>query len=258
MAEANVNLATERATVSLDPTRAGRAEVEAAIEAAGYDVREEAAFESGDLSLDAADPAARARAREQRDLGIKALVSVGVALAIMALMLWPGGFGMPMSELNWLLLVPATFVQFWAGGTFLRAALRQARHRTVSMDTLVALGTLAAWGYSVVVTLAPALVMDAGIEPVTYFDSAAMIIGLILTGRWLEARARSQAGGAVAALVGLQARTARSHRRRPGVGRAHRVRAAGRPPPRAARREGPDRRHRHERLLERRRIDAHR
>ncbi len=209
VAEANVNLATERATVSLDPTRAGRAEVEAAIEAAGYDVREEAAFESGDLSLEAADPAARARAREQRDLGIKAVVSVGVAVAIMLLMLWPGGIGMPMSELNWLILIPATFVQFWAGGAFLRAALRQARHRTVSMDTLVALGTLAAWGYSVVVTLAPALVMEAGIEPVTYFDSAAMIIGLILTGRWLEARARSQAGGAVAALVGLQARTAR-------------------------------------------------
>jgi Cu+-exporting ATPase len=209
VAEANVNLATERATVTLDPTRAGRAEVEAAIEAAGYDVREEAAVESGDLSLEAADPDARARASEQRDTGIKALVSVGVAVAIMLLMLWPGGVGMPMSQLNWLILIPATFVQFWAGGAFLRAALRQARHRTVSMDTLVSLGTLAAWGYSVVVTVAPALVMEAGIEPVTYFDSAAMIIGLILTGRWLEARARSQAGGAVAALVGLQARTAR-------------------------------------------------
>jgi Cu+-exporting ATPase len=209
VAQANVNLATERATVTLDPTRAGRAEVEAAIEAAGYDIREEAAVQSGDLSLEAADPDAGARAREQRDLGIKALVSVGVAVAIMLLMLWPGGIGLPMSQLNWLILIPATFVQFWAGGAFLRAAVRQARHRTVSMDTLVALGTLAAWSYSVVVTAAPALVMEAGIEPVTYFDSAAMIIGLILTGRWLEARARSEAGGAVAALVGLQARTAR-------------------------------------------------
>ena len=105
--------------------------------------------------------------------------------------------------------MPATFVQVWAGGVFVRNAWRQARHGTVSMDTLVAMGTLAAWGYSVVVTVAPELVMAAGIEPVTYFDSAAMIIGLILTGRWLEARARSQASGAVAALVGLQARTAR-------------------------------------------------
>ena len=110
------------------------------------------------------------------------------------------------------------------------------------MDTLVAMGTLAAWGYSVVVTLAPELVMQAGIEPVTYYDSAAMIIGLILTGRWLEARARSQASGAVAALVGLQARTARVlrgdvesdvpieqvARRRPAQGAARREGAHGR------------------------------
>ncbi|HKZ92766.1 MAG TPA: heavy metal translocating P-type ATPase [Candidatus Limnocylindrales bacterium] len=209
VAEANVNLATERATVRVDPSVAGRAEVEAAITAAGYDVRPEAPLSGDALTLDAADPDAAVRARERRDLGIKAVVSVSVAIAIMLVMLWPGGLGMPMTELNWLILVPATFVQLWAGGVFMRNALRQARHRTVSMDTLVTLGTLAAWGYSVAVTLRPALVMEAGIEPVTYFDSAAMIIGLILTGRWLEARAKSQASGAVAALVGLQARTAR-------------------------------------------------
>ncbi len=208
--QANVNLATERATVLLDPTVAGRAEVEAAIAAAGYDVRPERAHAATQaLTLDDADPDADLRAREQRDLAVKAIVSLVVAGVIMALMLWPGGLGMPMAELNWLLLVPATFVQFWAGGVFLRAAVRQARHRTVSMDTLVALGTLAAWGYSVVVTLMPWLVTEAGIEPVTYFDSSAMIIGLILTGRWMEARAKAQASGAVAALVGLGARTAR-------------------------------------------------
>ncbi len=207
VAEASVNLATERATVRIDPSVAGRAEVQAAIERAGYDVRAEAP--AATLGLDTADPDAPARAREQRRLAVRAIVSVGVAVAIMAIMLWPGATGMEMNELNWLFLVPATFVQVWAGGVFVRSAWRQARHGTVSMDTLVALGTLAAWSYSVVVTLAPQLVMEAGIEPVTYFDSAAMIIGLILTGRWLEARARAQASGAVAALVGLQARTAR-------------------------------------------------
>ena len=68
---------------------------------------------------------------------------------------------------------------------------------------------MAAWGYSVVVTVWPSLVTSAGIEPVTYFDSSTMIIGLILAGRWMEARAKSQASGAVSALVGLQAQTAR-------------------------------------------------
>jgi Cu+-exporting ATPase len=208
--EANVNLATERATVRVDPAVAGRAEVVAAIEAAGYDVRpQRTTLASAALTLDDADPDADLRSREMRQLGIRALVSVLLALVIMALMLWPGALGLDMMELNWLLLLPATFVQFWAGGVFLRNAWRQARHGTVSMDTLVALGTMAAWGYSVAVTLAPALVHDAGIEPVTYFDSSAMIIGLILTGRWMEARAKSQASGAVAALVGLGARTAR-------------------------------------------------
>jgi P-type Cu+ transporter len=210
ISKANVNLATERASVTIDPAVAGRAEVVAAIEAAGYDVRpERAAGETAALTLDDADPDADLRAREMRELGVRALVSVLLAIAIMALMLWPGALGLSMMEHNWLLLVPATFVQFWAGGVFLRNAVRQARHGAVSMDTLVALGTMAAWGYSVAVTLAPSFVMEAGIEPVTYFDSSAMIIGLILTGRWMEARAKSQASGAVAALVGLGARTAR-------------------------------------------------
>ena len=77
------------------------------------------------------------------------------------------------------------------------------------MDTLVAVGTTAAWGYSVVVTLWPEVVMDAGIEPVTYFDSSTIIIGLVLLGRWLEARAKVRTAGAIRRLVGLSPKTAR-------------------------------------------------
>ncbi len=163
VSSANVNLATERATVSLDPAMAGRAEVVSAIEAAGYDVRpKRSPAETTALTLDEADPDADLRAREMRDLGIRAVVSVAVAFGIMVLMLWPEALGMSMTERNWLLLIPATFVQFWAGGVFLRNAWRQGRHGTVSMDTLVALGTMAAWGYSVAVTLMPSLVTEAG------------------------------------------------------------------------------------------------
>ncbi|MFN8622672.1 MAG: heavy metal translocating P-type ATPase [Chloroflexota bacterium] len=213
--EANVNLATERATVRFDPAVAGRDDLVKAIEAAGYDVRPEPAAAAAAAGTnaqglsDVTDEEAAERARELRDLGIKALVSLAVAVGIMVVMFWPGGVGLPMEDVNRLILWPATFVQFWAGGTFLRRAWAAARHRTVTMDTLVAVGTLAAWGYSVVVTMWPMTVMHAGIEPATYFDSAAIIVGLILAGRWLEARARSQTAGAVRALVGLQARTAR-------------------------------------------------
>ena len=77
------------------------------------------------------------------------------------------------------------------------------------MDTLVALGTSAAWAYSVFVTMYPDVVMEAGLQPESYFDSSAIIIGLILLGRWLEARAKGRTSGAIRRLVGLQAKTAR-------------------------------------------------
>jgi Cu+-exporting ATPase len=77
------------------------------------------------------------------------------------------------------------------------------------MSTLVVLGTSAAWIYSTVVTVAPSLVTTASLQPMTYFDSATLIIGLVLAGRWLEARAKAQTAGAVRKLAGLQPRTAR-------------------------------------------------
>jgi Cu+-exporting ATPase len=206
--EASVNLATERATVLVDPRVAGRDELVAAVEAAGYDVRAEIPATRVEALTAAVDEDALARLKDQRDLGLRALVSIAVALGIMALMLWPARpFGM--ETVNRLVILPATFIEFWAGGRFLRAAWRAARHGDATMDTLVSVGTLAAWGYSVVVTLFPEVIAGSGIEPVTYFDSAAIIIGLILAGRWLEARAKSSTVGAVRALVGLQARTAR-------------------------------------------------
>src|SRR3954470_12402631 len=114
-----------------------------------------------------------------------------------------------MEDLNKLILWPATFVQFWAGGRFYRAAWRAARHGSATMDTLVALGTTAAWGYSVFVTMWPERIHAAGLHPETYFDSASIIIGLVLLGRWLEARAKGRTTGAIRRLVGLQATTAR-------------------------------------------------
>ena len=210
--EASVNLATERATVSFDPGLAGRSDLVKAVEAAGYDVRPEpvaqAASESGDAAAVEVEQQDRAKAQELRDLGLRALVSIVVAAGIFALMFWPER-PFAMEELNKLVLWPATFIQFWAGGRFYRAAWRALKHRSATMDTLVALGTSAAWVYSVVLTMWPHLVMAAGVEPVTYFDTSALIIGFILAGRWMEARARTRTAGAVRALLSLQARMAR-------------------------------------------------
>ncbi len=210
--EASVNLATEVATIRYLPSLAGRNELVKAIEAAGYDVRPGAAAGSADAgALPTADeqtPEDLERAREMRELGIQALVSLSLAAAIMLLMFWPGR-PLGMEDVNRLVMWPATFVQFWAGARFYRAAIRAARHGTATMDTLVALGTSAAWGYSVAVTMAPELFLAAGLPVDTYFDSSTIIIGLILFGRWLEARAKSRTVGAVKQLLGLQAKSAR-------------------------------------------------
>ena len=181
-----------------------------AIEAAGYDVRSRPADEAAaprslaeELSADDVD-----RARESRSLLIQAVASIAVALGIMVLMFAPA-VSLSLVELNRLVLLPATVIQFWAGRRFYRPAWRAARHGTTNMDTLVAIGTTAAWGYSVVVTLVPDVVIAAGLEPVTYFDSSTIIIGLVLLGRWLEARAKVRTAGAIRRLVGLSPATAR-------------------------------------------------
>ena len=207
---ATVNLATETATIHYLPGLADRAALVGAIESAGYDVRERTpAIGSAPLSL--AEEVSQDdldREREARSLLIAASVSIAVAVGIMVLMFGPTA-SLGMTQLNRIALIPATFIQVWAGRRFYRPAWRAARHGTTNMETLVAVGTSAAWGYSVVVALWPEVVMTAGIEPVTYFDSSTIIIGLVLLGRWLEARAKVRTAGAIRTLVGLSPRTAR-------------------------------------------------
>jgi len=208
--EANVNLATEVATIRYVPEIAGLDELRAAIEAAGYEVRPLPQTADGVRAslVDEADAEAAERAREQRSLGLSAAVALAVAAATMGLMYAPA-LPLTMEQLAWVLIGPATFIQFWAGRRFYRAAWRAAIHRSTGMDTLVVVGTSVAWAYSVLVTLAPSIFRAAGIEPQTYFDSSTAIVGLVLMGRWLEARAKAQTVGAIKELLGLQAQSAR-------------------------------------------------
>jgi Cu+-exporting ATPase len=195
---ANVNLATERATVEYDPGQIDRTGIVNAIEAAGYEV-----------GRDAVEGEPLARDADQRELLWTALASTGIGLAMMAVMLWPGGTPWPMERINVWFLAPATVVEFVFGRRFLVAAARGLRHGDLNMNTLVAMGTLAAYGYSLVVTLFPEAVASAGLGMETYYDSAAVIIGLVLLGRWLEGRAKHQAASAVRAMLALQPETAR-------------------------------------------------
>ena len=212
---ASVNLATEKARVSLDP--AGGASVDelgAAVAKAGYKVGEVAEVRrtptGGRAKLEAgseADPREREREAELKALRNKWVVSLVLGAIMMAEMYLP--FGPGMEVVAPLLLIQATVVQFWAGATFYRTAWASARHGGTNMSTLVAVGTSAAYGYSAFVTLWPDLSAAWGFPFYLYFEVSAIVVGLVLLGRWLEARAKKQTGAAIKALMGLSARTAR-------------------------------------------------
>ena len=208
---ANVNLATEKATVLVDPGIAGRDELVKAVEAAGYEVKAEAAATEAAVTATFDDePSAEDAERElaQRQTLRQAAIAIAAAVVFMVAMFTPQTV-IDMTDINKLILWPATFIQFWAGARFYRATWRAGRHGGATMDTLVAVGTSAAWGYSVFVTMWPEIVHAAGLHPETYFDSATIIMGLILLGKWLEARAKGRTTGAIRRLIGLQATTAR-------------------------------------------------
>jgi P-type Cu+ transporter len=211
--EASVNLATEMATIRYLPDVTGPDRFVEAVEAAGYDIREAAPAPADRSERSLADEAAAEDARREREAMVllrQAVTSIAVALGIMVAMLVPQT-RIPMETLNWIALVPATVIQVLAGGRFYRAAWRAARHRTTNMDTLIAVGTSAAWLYSVGVTLFPDAIHEAGLHPETYFDASSIIIGLVLLGRWLEGRAKAGTAGAIRRLIGLQPETARLH-----------------------------------------------
>ncbi len=214
---ASVNLATETAHVKLGPEKLAEGALEAAVERAGYKVGARqapvattptAANLSAAATETPADARERARAVELDDLRRKSFVSLAIGALMMGLMYVPMPHG-AMALLAPVWLAAATVVQFWAGGSFYRAAWAAARHGATNMNTLVAVGTTVAYGYSAFVTLWPGLATAWGLPIHLYFESAVFIVGLVLLGRWLEARAKKQTGAAMKALMGLRAKTAR-------------------------------------------------
>ncbi len=200
---ASVNLATEQATVSYDPARASVAALQAAVTAAGYELAEP---RTGDVPVDDAEQAAReADQRRQRNrLIIGAVLSAPVLVGGMSHLLpWVP----PALRDPWILLALTTPVQFWVGWPFHRGFLHDLRYRNASMATLVSVGTNAAYFFSVAVTLWPHALPQHG--AMTYFDVSAVVITLVVLGRWLEARARGRTSEAIRRLVSLAPRTAR-------------------------------------------------
>jgi len=199
--DAVVNLATSKASVTYNSNSCTPQDMAESVAKTGYTLELEEKSESVEKEE---------KEKEQKDLRNKVVVSLTAG----ALILWgsfPGIMNTAPAILQnfWVQFLLATPVQFWAGSAFYRATVPALRHRTANMDTLVALGTTVAYLYSVMVTIFPQVTKSIGIHPEPYFDVATLVIGLILLGRYFEARAKGQTSEAIKILIGLQAKTAR-------------------------------------------------
>ena len=206
---AAVNFATEKGQLaSAGPIDLSL--VKKAAQSIGYDI-----YDTTPPS--GSDPEAVSRQKELSQKKTKIIVG-GFLAAILMLLTFKDMFGL-LPEISmrtiWLIsFILATPVQFWVGGEYLTSAIKAFKHRLANMDTLISTGTLAAYLYSTIATFFPSLFESAGLEPQIYYETAAIIIVLIMLGKFLELRAKGQASEAIKKLLGLAAKTARVKRGR--------------------------------------------
>jgi Cu+-exporting ATPase len=192
----SVNLASEKATVEYTEDMRF-ADLQKAARDAGYELGPEA---------ETLEDVTTASQRDLRAVRDRLIVAVVLGVLIMTLGFIPAMMMQPyMPYVLWALATP---VQFWAGLRFYRGMWGALRHRTADMNTLIAVGSSAAYLYSVVAVLFPSLFTSAGLVPHLYFDTSALIIALILLGRYLETRAKGQTSEAIKRLIGLNPKTA--------------------------------------------------
>ena len=208
--EANVNLATERATIKLVPAQSGAAHLKRAIREAGYGVLETQAGESRE------DAERAAREREVSSLRSSVIFAAvfGFPLLVIAMlpMLWEPAMTaqmrwLPMQAWNWIMLALAVPVQFGPGLRFYKNGWKALISRSPDMNSLVMIGTSAAFFYSLAVVLFPRFFPSNARH--VYFESAAVVISLVLLGKYFEAIAKGRTSQAMKKLIGLQAKTAR-------------------------------------------------
>ena len=207
---AMVNFATEKATVQYLPGQASPATLKEAVVNAGYGVTERppdtsAAERSAEID--------RQKALAYQKLKRRFWVAVGLVIIIMPLsmlMLWPAmRQRVNLQWLNYLLLLLTLPVLLYSGREFYGSAWNSFKHRAANMDTLIAVGTGAAFLYSLAATVVPDFFTSRGLMPEVYYDTTATIIALILLGKVMEMRAKTQTSAAMRSLIGLQAKTAR-------------------------------------------------
>jgi Cu+-exporting ATPase len=205
---ASVNLATEQTTITFDPLKVSVERLREAVSDAGYTLGKPIGEENPGESAERYKSGVR---RLKFDL----ILSVALTLPVMIVSMFSmtqwfhNVIPLGMKERNVLLLLLTAPILLYSGRRFFEGFWKTARHGTADMNTLVAVGTGAAFLYSAVATLFPGWLAGSANGESVYFDTAATIITLILTGRYLEARARRRASDAIRNLIALQPSTAR-------------------------------------------------
>jgi Cu+-exporting ATPase len=207
--ECHVNFGMEQATIQYDSKQTDLETIQSAVDAAGYQalpLQEMAAAEDDSESAD--------RKSESQNLQRK-LWTAGIISILLVVGAIPAMTGLHLPFIPawlhnfWLQLVLTSPVQFWCGRSFYVGAWKSLKRRVATMDTLIALGTSAAYFYSVFVTFFPGFLTAQGLTPSVYYEVAASVVALILLGKTLENRAKGETSEAIRKLMGLQAKTAR-------------------------------------------------
>jgi P-type Cu+ transporter len=209
VSQGDVNFATEQAVVLYDAQTTTLQQIRAAVDEAGY-----AAYPLEDPLAEEDVAEQRIQRLETRRLSQK--VWIGAAISILLVVgSVPAmtGIQLPIVPMwlhnGWLQAALTAPVQFWCGKSFYINAWKALKRRTATMDTLIVLGTSAAYLYSLLVTAVPQILTHQGLTPESYYETAAVVITLILLGRLFERRARSHTSDAIRKLIGLQPKTAR-------------------------------------------------
>ncbi|BAZ03169.1 cation-transporting ATPase (plasmid) [Tolypothrix tenuis PCC 7101] len=209
--ECSVNFGAEQATVDYDPRKTDLQAIQEAVDAAGYSAYP---LQEQNLMAGEDDEEKRYRLKESRDLQQKVTVGgiISIVLVIGSLPMMTG-LNLPFIPTwlhnPWVQLVLTTPVQFWCAVQFYVNTWKAFKRHAATMDTLIALGTSAAYFYSLFATLFPGFFIAQGLMPDVYYETCAVVITLILLGRLFENRAKGQTSEAIRKLIGLQAKTAR-------------------------------------------------
>ncbi|MEA5499224.1 heavy metal translocating P-type ATPase [Limnoraphis robusta] len=208
VADCNVNFGAEQATVQYNPKQTNIKTIQEAVTDAGYGAEP---LENTQNSLEDRDEENRQIAQKlRRKVIISAVISSILIIGSLPMMT---GLEIPLIPMwlhnPWLQLILTTPVMFWCGKTFFTGAWKGLKRHSADMNTLIAVGTGSAYLYSIFVTIFPGFFISQGLNADVYYESAAVIITLILLGQLLEHQARGKTSEAIRKLMGLQAKTAR-------------------------------------------------